>query len=209
MPSFHLTLLRETAQPDQTIDAMALFGALWLQHGKVSVSGAPSDQGPGMFLQGRTRIRAVADTAVWLRFALTRTPMDSPEILFAQEVPIEGGPALFRLDTVTFPPGACAWRHVHPGPGIRHLLQGELCLTSDNGEQTVSANQTWFEPADTPVRAAASHDHPKSGFVRFMVLPTEFLDKPSIRILDAQDAEKPRLQITHRHVDQVVRLPHG
>ena len=37
-----------------------------------------------------------------------------------------GGQWVMRCDRVDFPPGAIAYRHVHPGPGIRRLLHGEL-----------------------------------------------------------------------------------
>ncbi|SDL01574.1 cupin domain-containing protein [Aliiruegeria lutimaris] len=108
---------------------------------------------------------------------------------------------LLRLDTVTFPPGATAWRHVHPGPGVRFLLKGELSSEADDHRTTMRARDCWFEAASTAFE--------KSGFVRFMVLPVTLLGHHSIRILDAEYAARPRLQVTHRHIDQVVRLPQG
>ena len=38
------------------------------------------------------------------------------------------GELLLRCDRVDFPPGGVAHRHVHPGPGIRRILYGELTI---------------------------------------------------------------------------------
>ena len=40
------------------------------------------------------------------------------------------GEWILRCDRVDFPPGGVAYRHVHPGPGIRRLLFGELTIES-------------------------------------------------------------------------------
>jgi quercetin dioxygenase-like cupin family protein len=207
--TYHLSLLREQAQPNMPVEATGLFGALWIENGRVRLNGSVPAETRSIFLQGRTLVQAVDGPATWLRFALTDAPVEAPGLLNAALVEVAGDLALLRLDTVTFPPGACAWRHVHPGAGIRYLRQGELALTSDSHETTMRAGDSWFEPAETPVRATASAGHPKTGFVRFMVLPVRYLGKPSIRILDESDAERPRLQVTQRHLDHVVRLPQG
>ncbi|MFD0981963.1 cupin domain-containing protein [Tropicimonas aquimaris] len=174
------------------------------------VEGAPhSDTAAPAFLQGRARIRATRGAARWLRFSLSRTAPEGADVLHAKKVTIDQKLALLRLDTVSFPPGACAWRHVHPGPGLRHLLQGELTLQTDDHDTVVTAGDSWFEAANSPVRATASATMPKTGFVRFLVLPVSLQGTPSIRILDAADTSKPTLQVTHRNLDQVVRLPSG
>ena len=103
------------------------------------------------------------------------------------------GEWLLRCDRVDFPPGAVAHRHVHPGPGIRRLLHGELTIARDTGAHTYRPGESWFEDADDPVLATASPTE-DTGFVRVLLLPREWAGKRTIRYLDPADEEKPKLQ---------------
>ena len=121
--------------------------------------------------------------------------LDEPpgDALVAEEVSVAGG-WVARLDRVDFPPGGVAYRHVHPGPGIRFLLHGEL--TIDRGEaasHTYRAREPWFEGADDPVLATASTTE-DTAFVRVLLLPGEWAGKRTIRYVDPGDEDKPRLQ---------------
>jgi quercetin dioxygenase-like cupin family protein len=100
---------------------------------------------------------------------------------------------VLRCDRVDFPPGAVAYRHVHPGPGIRRLLHGELTIEADDHVHTYRAGGAWFEDAGYPVRATAlaSDD---TAFVRVMVLPADWAGKRTVRYLDPADEDKPKLQ---------------
>ena len=98
-----------------------------------------------------------------------------------------------RCDRVDFPPGAIAYRHVHPGPGIRRLLHGELRIEADDHAHTYGAGGAWFEDADYPVLATASAVD-DTAFVRVMVLPAEWAGKRTVRYLDPADEAKPKLQ---------------
>lgn len=138
-----------------------------------------------------------------LVFALTHQPAD--HAICAAEVALPEGPAVLRLDEVAFPNGAIAYRHIHPGPGIRTLVQGGLRLISDHETFTVTPGQAWFEDANSPVRAENTQAG-TSRFVRAMILPVALLGKPSIQILAPEDQSKPRLQVTHRHIDHVFTL---
>ncbi|NDR59300.1 cupin domain-containing protein [Aliiruegeria sabulilitoris] len=210
MSKFYLSLHRETIQADKALEMPALFGALWRVRGTPKVEDTPCQTpGSAQFLRASRKVRAIGGPASWLRFSLSKTAPEPDGLLHVEQVEIAPEQVLLRLDTVTFPPGANAWRHVHPGPGIRYLLQGELELQADDHRATMRTGDCWFEAADSPVKATASDTHGKSGFVRFMVLPVALQGQPSIRILDAADAAKPRMQVTHRHIDQVVRLPQG
>jgi quercetin dioxygenase-like cupin family protein len=100
---------------------------------------------------------------------------------------------LVRCDRVDFPPGGIAYRHVHPGPGIRRLLFGELTIESPAGTHTYRAGDAWFEGADFPVLATASTAE-DTAFVRVLLLPAEWAGKRTIRYVDPADDEKPRLQ---------------
>ena len=106
----------------------------------------------------------------------------------------EPGPGhIVRCDRVDFPPGGIAYRHVHPGEGIRRILHGALTIDSGDGsERTYRAGESWHEGADDPVVATAGDE--ETAFVRVMVLPAEWAGKRTIRYLDAADEDRPRLQ---------------
>jgi hypothetical protein len=103
------------------------------------------------------------------------------------------GDWILRCDRVDFPPGGVAYRHVHPGPGIRRLLFGELTIDSPDGVQTYRVGDSWHEGADHPVLATASATE-DTAFVRVMLLSAVWAGKRTIRYLDPADEEKPRLQ---------------
>ena len=113
--------------------------------------------------------------------------------LAAGEVELAGA-WVARLDRVDFPPGGVAYRHVHPGPGVRYLLHGELTIDRGDGDaHTQRGGQAWFEGADDPVLATASTAE-DTAFVRMLLLPAEWSGKRTIRYVDPADEDKPRLQ---------------
>ena len=121
---------------------------------------------------------------------LDEEPADA---LAAGEVEL-GGDWVVRLDRVDFPPGGIAYRHVHPGPGIRYLLHGELTIDRSDGDpRTHRGGEAWFEGADDPVLATASTTE-DTAFVRVLLLPGEWAGKRTIRYVDPADEDKPRLQ---------------
>ena len=111
-------------------------------------------------------------------------------------VEVELDPArdwLARCDRVDFPPGGVAYRHVHPGPGIRYLLFGALTIEAPEGTHVYGPGEAWFEGAEHPVLATASETE-ETAFVRVLLLPREWAGKRTIRYLDPADEEKPKLQ---------------
>ncbi len=118
---------------------------------------------------------------------------ESPDgSLVAAEVDVGSG-WIARLDRIDFPPGGIAYRHVHPGPGIRYLLHGELTIDRGGDSHTYGARDAWFEGADDPVLATAS-TRQETAFVRVLLLPAEWAGKRTIRYVDPADEDKPRLQ---------------
>ena len=111
------------------------------------------------------------------------------------ELTDEPGPGewILRCDRVDFPPGGIAYRHVHPGGGIRRILFGELTIDRDGDTRTYTAGESWFEGADDPVLATASTSE-DTAFVRVMLLPAEWAGRRTIRYVDPADEDKPRLQ---------------
>jgi quercetin dioxygenase-like cupin family protein len=120
---------------------------------------------------------------------------DGAGAALAVEVELDPGTGwLARCDRVDFPPGGIAYRHVHPGPGIRRLLHGALTIDRDDGEpNTYRTGESWFEGADDPVLATASASE-ETAFVRVMLLPAEWAGRRTIRYVDPADEERPKLQ---------------
>jgi quercetin dioxygenase-like cupin family protein len=142
----------------------------------------------------------VSGPAHVLNFELVAEP--SPEAKLSAPVEVEGE-QLIRLDTVSFPPGGVAYLHVHRGPGIRVLLDGEIRIETGGTTNSYGPLEAWFEAGPVPVFAAASEEVPSS-FVRCMVLPAELLGKRSLRYVRDEDADKPKLQEYRMFVDELL-----
>ena len=100
---------------------------------------------------------------------------------------------LLRLDRVDFPPGGIAYRHTHPGPGIRYLLHGSIRIESGGEEHEYGPGEAWFESGPEPVYAAASASE-ETAFVRCLLLPREWEGRRTIGYVDPADEEKPKTQ---------------
>ena len=115
------------------------------------------------------------------------------------------GEWVVRCDRVDFPPGAVAYRHVHPGPGIRCLLHGRLRVETAGHTAEYGPFEAWFESGPEPVYAAASPDEP-TAFVRVLLLPAEWAGRRTIRYLDAADEEKPKTQMASILLEEPLQL---
>jgi quercetin dioxygenase-like cupin family protein len=125
-------------------------------------------------------------------FGLAR--VDGPALVWELEDAPEAGDWVLRCDRVDFPPGGVAYRHVHPGGGIRRILVGELTIDRGDGEpHTYGVGDSWYEGADDPVLATASATE-DTAFVRVLLLPAGWAGRRTIRYLDPADEDKPRLQ---------------
>ncbi len=100
---------------------------------------------------------------------------------------------LMRCDRVDFPPGGVAYRHTHPGPGIRCLLHGSIRIETGGAEHAYGPLGAWFEAGPEPVLATASATE-ETAFVRVMLVPREWEGKRTIRYVDPADEAKPKLQ---------------
>ena len=115
-------------------------------------------------------------------------------VLLSREVELDPSTNwLLRCDRVDFEPGGIAYRHTHPGPGIRYLLFGEITIDSEGERRTYGPGQAWFERGPDPVLAVTAADE-ASAFVRVMALPVEWAGKRTIRYVDPADADKPKTQ---------------
>ena len=108
--------------------------------------------------------------------------------------PVEVQPGwLMRHDRIDFPPGGIAYRHTHPGPGIRYLLHGSIRIESGGETHDHGPGEPWFESGPEPVLATASATE-DSAFVRVMLLPPEWAGKRTIKYVDPADEDRPKLQ---------------
>jgi quercetin dioxygenase-like cupin family protein len=123
--------------------------------------------------------------------------------LLSREVQLGGGDWIMRNDRVDFDPGGIAYRHTHPGPGIRYLLFGQITIESEGAQHTYGPGEPWFERGPDPVLATTSPDEP-TAFVRVMVLPAEWAGKRTIKYVDPADADKPKTQRATIFVEQPV-----
>lgn len=205
------SVYKETWQPGSFQISQTGITALWLQQGTLTCNNVPVEAGAGISPEHGANI-SVGSPCDVVRFSIQQTHAnfanaccaDSREVL-SKTQSCDAGEWLFRLDRVDFPPGAIAWRHTHPGPGIRYAISGKLTIESSHTTECFSEGQAWFEDADSPVKATADNTLP-SGFVRVMLLPVTWLGKPTFTLHDNNDAHKPRLQTNIRYVDKLLQL---
>ena len=138
-------------------------------------------------------------TLVWE--LLDEAPADA---LLAARVEVEDG-WLMRHDRVDFPPGAIAYLHTHPGPGIRYLLHGSLRIETGGETHEYGPGEAWFESGPEPVLATATETE-ESAFVRVLLLPPEWAGKRTIRHVDPADDDRPRLQRATVFGEQTIAL---
>jgi hypothetical protein len=95
---------------------------------------------------------------------------------------------------------------VHPGPGIRCLLCGELRVLTDGNAVLIKPFHAWFESGPEPVFASASPTE-ETSFVRVLLLPLEWQGRRTIRYVDAADEDRPKAQRATVFVDEPIELP--
>ena len=130
---------------------------------------------------------------------------EPPDALLSAEVELDPSTEwLMRCDRVDFEPGGIAYRHTHPGPGIRYLLFGLITIDSEGTVRTYGPGDPWFERGPDPVLATTAPAEP-SAFVRVMLLPVEWAGKRTIKYVDPADADKPKTQRATIFLEQPVR----
>ncbi len=212
MAKWHISVEVLSSQTTSERTCSAEYTAVWVSSGYCRAQEITITAGEGhLFKKGETlRFDKVVNSSC-ICFELSKRPPQGDCALssnIALPMQNENSQYVLRLDQVDFPAGAIAYRHVHPGDGIRFLVNGELTIISDTHVSSVNSGDAWFEAANSPVRAEATTEGPSS-FVRFMVLPADCLGQPTIRILNSEDAKMPRLQSTKRHVDELAYLLPG
>jgi hypothetical protein len=130
---------------------------------------------------------------------------DADAAALSEEIePAQDSSWLLRCDRVDFPPGGVAYRHTHPGPGIRRLLFGEITIETEGGTTTHGPGEAWFERGPEPVLATTTDAGP-SAFVRVMLVPAPLAGQRTIRYVDPADAERPARQRATIFLERPVR----
>jgi hypothetical protein len=116
----------------------------------------------------------------------------SREKLSAALETLPEGALLLRGDSVAFPPGGCAYRHRHQGPGIRCLLEGGIRIDTHGRSTSHGPGGAWYETGPDGVFAQAANRPTR--FIRVMILPLAYLGKSSVEYLNEEDKAKPKSQ---------------
>ncbi|WP_306257725.1 cupin domain-containing protein [Pararhizobium sp. IMCC21322] len=209
MTKLFMSLYRHSFTPHDRFETPDCHQAIWVDSGSVDVSGHAVSAGEGHYVAPNDIISATKSSKfIRLEIAASESSSAAPgpsEMVLRSELMLDTGPVFLRLDQVTFPAKARAYRHIHPGPGIRYLISGALEIKSDTHTDIMQPGQAWFEDANSPVQATAQ-DMDTSAFVRAMVLPLAYEGKPTIKRLNADDLQKPALQTNKRFFDQRIIL---
>ena len=144
-----------------------------------------------------------------LAFVVSTAAPVGTGVLHTARCIMPNGPAVLRVDEVCFPVGAIAQRHTHDGTGLRYLVRGSLRIEARHHTQIMQVGDIWFEAAHDPVRAVALQSVGVTSFVRAMVIPASYAGKSTFTLVDPNDAQLPRLQVTHRHIDLPVQVDAG
>ena len=206
-----ISLAKITVEPNQILAFPATNRALWLEAGSITLDEQRMETGQGWYMDaGFSFCNEGNQRANLLSFEIRNATAPSDvgpnhSLLIDKTATVEDGQHIVRLDKVTFPAGSRAYRHIHPGPGIRYLTKGTLEIQSDHEKQMKLPHTAWFEDANSPVIAIASSTE-ISEFVRVLVLPKRCSGEPSLKIVNEEDKEKPRLQKNFRYFDCAVDL---
>jgi hypothetical protein len=211
-----LRLYADTLAPKASFDAplKALNRVIYVVSGMAPVSAegasAALAANSAFHSAGEARISAGNDGASLLRYELSTSSDDRGEgsgapLLEASLTLDSQGTYLMRCDRVDIPPGGTAYTHTHQGPGIRCLLEGGFNVEVHGKTRTMAEGEAWFEAGPDPVLAWAGDDAP-GNFSRVMILPRECRGKSSLRYVNAEDADKPKLQKYTIFIDQFIDI---
>jgi quercetin dioxygenase-like cupin family protein len=187
---------------------------VYVVHGAIEIGERPYRDDTAWHGRGSVKIAAAPGGAVVWRWELAHTttakenfsPSERSHLKLRQTLawPIADS-LLMRSDSVSFPPGGCAYLHTHQGPGIRCLTEGGIRIDTAGTSHSYGPGNAWFEPGPEPVFAQAAADRP-TRFIRVMVLPARLKGQSSIAYVNADDREKPKSQRYKIYLDEPIGL---
>lgn len=199
----------ELAFQDNGINRVA-----YVVHGGIAVGDSQFSDDQSWHGRGSETIVARPEGATVWRFELApvlsnptllANAQGSSQVKLRYQVSLPGNELLMRNDSVSFPPGGCAYLHTHKGPGIRCLIDGGIRIDAEGHSKSFGPGGAWFEAGPDPVFAQAANDRP-SRFVRVMILPISYLGKSSITYVNQEDLDKPKAQVYKSYVDVPIEL---
>ena len=187
--------------PEVSLPALPRF--IFIVHGGLGIDGRALADGETWAGESAVTLKAGATGTTCWRFELSGSEagrdvlrgeaVSSHEKIAGMLETLPAGELLLRGDSVAFPPGGCAYRHTHQGPGIRCLIEGGIRIDTHGRSASYGPGGAWYEAGPEPVFAQAAADRP-SRFIRVMILPRALLGKSSIRYVDEADTDKPKSQ---------------
>jgi hypothetical protein len=176
---------------------------IFVVHGSATVDGKAVDEGEGWQGEDAVTVKPSAEGVTCWRFELAAgnrgsTTANAPGMITHEKLTafletLPKGELIMRADSVGFPPGGCAYKHTHQGPGIRCLIEGGIRIDTHGRSTSYGPGGAWYEAGPDPVFAQAASDK-ASRFIRVMILPAALLGKSSIQYVDEEDKAKPKSQ---------------
>ena len=176
---------------------------IFVVHGSVSIDGKALKEGEAWQGSSATTVKPGPDGVTCWRWELARGDQGSTvacapgmithEKFSAYLETMPKGDLLMRGDSVAFPPGGCAYKHSHQGPGIRCLIEGGIRIDTHGRSTSYGVGGAWYESGPDAVFAQGSSDK-QSRFIRVMILPRELAGKSSIQYVNEEDKAKPKSQ---------------
>jgi hypothetical protein len=198
------------------VSLSALPRMIFVVHGTATIDGKDFSDGEAWQGHGRVTIKAGPAGVTCWRWELAPpggggTAASGPGVTSLQKLTalletLPKGELLMRGDSVAFPPGGCAFLHMHWGPGIRCLIDGGIRIDTQGRSTSYGPGAAWYETGSDPVFAQAAADRP-SRFIRVMILPREYVGKSSFRFVNEEDKAKPRVQQYKIFADAPIELP--
>ncbi len=186
---------------------------IYVVHGAATIAGQAVNEGEAWQGEGAALVHPGKGGVTCWRWELARGDhgstvasapgMMSHEKLTAYLETMPKGELLMRGDSVAFPPGGCAYRHRHQGPGIRCLIEGGIRIDTHDRSTSYGPGGAWYEAGPDPVFAQAAADKP-SRFIRVMILPRALAGKSSLEYLNEEDKAKPKTQSYKIYADAPV-----
>jgi hypothetical protein len=183
---------------------------IFVVHGSATIAGKPVSEGATWQGEGEALVTPGAGGVTCWRWelspgergsAVASAPgMTTHEKLTAFLETMPKGELLMRGDSVAFPPGGCAYTHVHQGPGIRCMIEGGIRIDTHNRSTSYGPGGAWYETGPDPVFAQAANDK-ASRFIRVMILPRALIGKSSIQYVNEDDKAKPKTQTYKIYAD--------
>jgi hypothetical protein len=188
---------------------------IFVVHGAATIGGRVVNGGDAWQGEREVAVRPGPEGVCCWRWELARGDMGSTvanapgmqthEKLSAYLETLPKGELLMRGDSVAFPPGGCAYTHVHQGPGIRCLIEGGIRIDTHGRSTSYGPGGAWYETGPDPVFAQGSAAVP-SRFIRCMILPRALTGKSSISYVKAEDKEKPKTQTYKVYADAPIEF---